>query len=1754
MTNKEIVLKKVRVHNLKEVDLSLKTNQLIVFTGVSGSGKSSLAFDTIYIEGQRRYIESLSVYARRHLGDFPKPDAALIQGISPTIAIEQKTAGRNPRSTVGTMTGIYDFLRVLYARIGTPHCPVSLEPVAPQSAEQILSRILEAPEGTKAVLLAPFVKDRRGAFKEECADLLRKGFTRIRLDGEMVELSEEILIDGSTAHTIDLVIDRLRIAPQEKGRIAEGVQTALEAGNGVMRVWLPASGEEILYSRHAFSQKSGLSYSPLEPQDFSFNHPAGMCPACQGLGGACPACKGARIRPYPAAALVGGKRIAELTALSVCEALAFVRALQLTKEQRLIAEELVKETSQRLSFLVGVGLHYLSLERTAPTLSGGEAQRVRLAAQIGSGLVGATYVLDEPSIGLHPRDNRKLLEALRALRDQGNTVIVVEHDEETIREADYLVDVGPRAGKEGGRIVAQGDVHALMACPESLTGAYLAKKRAIPVPRKRRKLSKQRILIERASHHNLKDVTAEFPIGVFIAVTGVSGSGKSSLITDVLYPALSNALHQAALPVGAHGALKGIEAIDKVIAIDQTPIGRTPRSNAATYTKVFDEIRTLFGQLPESRAAGYTASRFSFNVKEGSCPHCCGMGMIRIDMDFLEDEWTACSYCDGRRFDAGTLSVQYKGKTIHDVLELSVREAHALFDAFPKIRSKLETLMRVGLDYLKIGQPSPTLSGGEAQRIKLAKELCRPDTGKTFYVLDEPTTGLHFHDIHVLNQVLQALVDKGNTVLVIEHNMDLVKTADWILDLGPEGGSEGGRLVASGTPEEVARLETPTACALRPYLFPASPPLHTATPAAEAQGWITVQGAAQNNLRNVNARIPLCAITVCTGPSGSGKSSFAFETLYAEGQRRYIESMSFYARQFVQQMPKPKVERVDGIPAAIAIEQKHHAGNPRSTVGTLTEAYDYLRILYAHLGVPHCPETGEKIQTISKQYVLDQLSALPAGTRVHILAPLDHAKRDLEKWQRLGYLRVRLDRTYYELDEKIPWEIHKTHTLSLVIDRLPVGPGQEGRLLEAIDRAADLTHGALIADVEGEDRFFNLSFAVPSTGKSYPPITPHTFSFNTEQGMCPDCQGLGFQYGVDLTGDRWIRQQSAQGLIEQLWKGHATKTLIKLLTKALVPCGVDPGLPFAQCTSDALHLFFNGAKKGVSWHGLTLRWTGIHTALARLSKSPLKRHLLHVLRENTCPSCCGTRLNPLARHVRLNGLTLPAFCSLPIDDACEKISCLTTDEPFLVEPLAQLQRRLRFLKAIGLGYLSLDRTAPTLSGGEAQRIRLAAQLGSGLAGCLYVLDEPTIGLHPHDNALLNASLKELCALGNTLLLVEHDPLTLAIADYVLEFGPQAGAQGGEIVAQGPAPKASAPIPPPKMRRSSASHLAIERASLHNLRQVSAAFPIGAFSCVTGVSGSGKSTLIGDLLVPAVRQSLGLTDSCSLHGASVTGISTFEALIALDQNPIGRTVRADVTTYTDLLAPLRAFFSTLPEARTRGLLPKHFSANHRAGMCTHCTGLGFRSVELQFLPPVKVTCEACRGYRLNPLSLQVAFKGKHLGQVLQMSVEAARAWLPPIPKAIRILDTLMRVGLGYLTLGQEVASLSGGEAQRLRLSAELAKRSRGRTLYVFDEPTIGLHSSDVAVLLPIFHALVDKGHTLIVIEHNLDVIGQADYVLDLGPEAGAQGGTVVASGTPEEIAAHPSSYTGAHLRTYFSSDCDSAETKSPRIGRTRCSFF
>jgi excinuclease ABC subunit A len=1971
MPASDILIKGAREHNLQSVDVSLPRNQLICLTGVSGSGKSSLAFDTLYAEGQRRYVESLSTFARQFLGQMPKPDVDHISGLSPSISISQKSSGNNPRSTVGTITEIYDFLRVLFARVGQGHCPQCGAPITAQSREQILGRIAMLPAKTRLMVLAPVVKNQKGEFRDLFDDLLKQGFVRARVDGEIVQLSDSLALDRQMRHHIEVVIDRLVAGPTIRARLAEAVDLALKTGDGELIVATETSpGEaspaaietetvagqtggqdgaeatsakdkrrtaqglqpgDLALSADYACNPCGLSFQSPSPQLFSFNSPQGMCFECDGLGemfsfdpaklasdptksfaqgcmeliggwkdlsrwkrhiyagvaatlerlhgleeghlletpwealteeqrrwwlwgtgeqhitftwrggkspqkyggtfdgiipqlldkyrGAksksliakleqfmnvieCPDCSGERLCPQARAVTIQTaaagfeqaqrKTLPQVCHLPVSAAQQFFSRLELSDSQRTIVAEVLKEIRGRLGFLSNVGLDYLSLDRTAPTLSGGESQRIRLAGQIGCGLVGVLYILDEPSIGLHPRDNDRLLSTLAHLRDQGNTVVVVEHDEDTMRAADHVIDFGPGPGVRGGEVVAAGTAEQVAKKRRSVTGAFLSGRRKIEVPTQRRlKLQNEtlpgdapRLLIREASHNNLKQVDVEIPLGAFVCVTGASGSGKSSLVGDILVEALRRDLNNGKGHPGTHAGLEGLELLDKMIAIDQSPIGRTPRSNPATYIKVFDEIRNLYTLLPESKRRGYKAGRFSFNVAGGRCEACTGNGANKLEMDFLADVWIDCAVCQGHRFNHETLQVHFKGASISDVLEMDIQQALDHFQSIPKIRHKLQTLHAVGLDYMKLGQPSPTLSGGEAQRIKLARELVKKSTGKTLYLLDEPTTGLHFADIELLLKVLHAFADAGNTVLVVEHNLDVIKTADWVIDMGPDGGAFGGEVVAAGTPEQLARaaaqgVPTYTGRALAPYLGIELPPSvtnrespkpqRTARGAVKEATHIRLEGAHQHNLRHVNVSIPRDEMTVLCGPSGSGKTSLAMDTIYAEGQRRYVESLSSYARQFVGKMQKPAVEHIEGLSPAIAIEQRNAGHTPRSTVGTVTEIYDYFRILLSRLGQMYCPDCDRPVGTQSPDEIIDAILDGSPGQRAFVMSPVELVQGETyeQLWEKLrseGYVRVRVDGETHELDAVPTIDRRRHHDVEVIVDRVTIRRETRARLAESVETALGLGHGVLHLlfpqEGQGESKWpcqvHSQHLACGSCGRSFEPLSPHHFSFNSSLGWCRACEGLGVDLGADpAVLFRSMQMTLAEGALlvwPDLRRPLSASMLAALSTQSRIPIDV----PFDQLSPKQRRQVMYGLQD--EWievaasdenPAFRFQFKGLYPALEEASRmSPrLRGRLEDLVGEIECSQCGGSRLRDDASAVRFEGRTMDQFARLPLGKLLQVVEgwkLPAARKKIAGELVREIRNRLTFLVDVGLDYLSIGRSAPSLSGGESQRIRLASQVGSGLCGVLYVLDEPTIGLHPRDNARLLAAMHKLRDLGNTLLVVEHDRDVVAGADQLLDFGPAAGRLGGEIVAKGtpvelarrrrsvtgPYLSGKKAISVPTNRRllpggeraptagiGPNSRLVIRGARHNNLKNIDVAFPLSTLVAVTGVSGSGKSSLVEDVLYAQLSRVLHRAKSSPGAHDRIDGVEQIDKVIRVDQRPLGNTPSSNPATYTGLFELIRNLFAQLPEAKLRGYTARRFSFNVPGGRCDACEGAGQLCIEMHFLPDVWVACDTCQGKRYNPETLQVRYRGQSIADVLEMSCGDALQLFQNIPKVRRILQTLCDVGLDYVALGQSAATLSGGEAQRVKLAAELSRPDTGRTLYLLDEPTTGLHFDDIVKLLDVLHRLVDLGNTVVVIEHNLDLIKQADWIIDIGPEAGAEGGRVVAMGTPEEIA-------------------------------------
>lgn len=1933
MTTTEIKVKGAREHNLRDVSLSLPRGEMICFSGVSGSGKSSLAFDTLYAEGQRRYVESLSNYARQFMGQMPKPDVDLVSGLSPSISISQKSSGNNPRSTVGTITEIYDFLRVLFARVGTGHCPDCGSQITAQSRDAIANRIMALPKEATLWILAPLVRAQKGEFRDLFDDLRKQGFLQARVDGETFRLSEPPALDRQHRHDVEVVVDRVTPDGRDIGRITEAVELGLKAGQSTLMVSLsepnaPQAGaakEDHLFSSKYACGTCGESFKPPSPQLFSFNSPQGMCEGCDGLGrlytfsqellipddrlsvrkGAisllgkwgdmgryrrhiyrgvadamdlaldlesgtmlegkwrdlpeaakkiwlwgtdrtmqftwrggraakryrgsfdgfipelltryrttrnkmqlrqlekymctmdCPDCEGRRLNPQACSVtLQTGSRtfrrgkgksksdysLPELCELSIDRLEAFFTDVVLNQTDARIATEALKEVRQRIGFLLGVGLDYLTLGRTAPTLSGGESQRIRLAGQIGSGLTGVLYILDEPSIGLHARDNDRLIETLLKLRDSGNTLIVVEHDEDTMRAADRIIDFGPGPGVKGGRVVASGRIEKIKAADKSVTGQFLAGKRKITPPENLRAIDPDRQLkILGARHHNLKNVDAKIPLGTVTCVTGVSGSGKSSLIAGILEPALRNGLNGAEVEVGEHDSIEGMELLDKTIAIDQSPIGRTPRSNPATYVKVFDEIRNLFARLTDAKTRGYTASRFSFNVDGGRCAACDGNGANKLEMDFLADIWVTCPVCQGKRYNRETLAVRFKGKSIADVLDLDIAQALSLFKNVPKIADKLQTLVDVGLEYLKLGQPSPTLSGGEAQRIKLSKELSKRETGKTLYVLDEPTTGLHFADIQMLLKVIHGLADRGNTIVIVEHNIDVIKTADWVIDLGPEGGAGGGKVVTAGRPVEVAKRQAShTGAALAKSLGVKrrvtktrnKPNEKKAAESTKARTHVVVDSAGEHNLKTVSVDVPRDAMTVFCGPSGSGKSSLAMDTIYAEGQRRYVESLSSYARQFIGQVQKPKVERIEGLSPAVALEQKNLGHSPRSTVGTVTEIYDYLRVLMARLGTMHCPACHCEIGTQTPDQIVEKIMTLPQGTRSLILAPIEvqAGEGSRDTWQTLrtgGYQRVRIDGVTCSLDDAPALDPRRRQKVQVVVDRVVIHDADRSRISDSIEQALSLGTGVLelaLADPDRDETTWitqthSQHLVCGDCGRSFNDLTPHHFSFNTAVGWCPQCEGLGIQTGTNpsaLIGDPSMTLADGVSLLWPNVEQPVSRWMLRALARhTAVPLDI----PYDQLTVSQRRILFRGTgpvwievresdtDASVKSRNVLFRYQfkGFYPALDEASRlTPgLRGKLASFVAEIDCSACEGSRLRDDSAAVRYRGKTIGDLVQMPLDRLGGEVKSWKLDrrqKKIAGELVREIQTRVDFLLDVGLGYLSLHRGAATLSGGEAQRIRLAAQLGSGLCGVLYVLDEPTIGLHPRDNQRLIGALHRLRDLGNTLLVVEHDRDVIGSSDYLCDFGPRAGRHGGRIVAQGPpqkiepkensvtgdyvSGKKTISIPAgrrPVLGKSGkpmVDFLKVFGAAENNLKSVDLEIPLGVMTVVTGPSGSGKSSLIEDILYPALAKRLHRARVKIGRHDRIEGLRHIDKVIQVDQSPLGNSPSSNPATYTGVFDLIRQKFAEIPEARENRLTSRHFSFNVAGGRCETCEGSGQLKIEMHFLPDVWVPCEECQSRRYNEQVLQVKLHGKSISDVLEMSCGEATELFSAYPRISHILRTLCDVGLDYVNLGQSAPTLSGGEAQRVKLAAELSRPVTGNTLYLLDEPTTGLHFDDIEKLLSVLQRLVDLGNTVVIIEHNLDVIKNADWIIDMGPDAGASGGEIVFAGTPENLAA------------------------------------
>ena len=1957
MTQGTIRIRGARQHNLKNLDLDIRTGELTVVTGPSGSGKSSLVFDTLYAEGQRRYVETFSAYARQFLDRMDKPAVDRVDGVPPAIAIDQTNPVRSSRSTVGTMTELNDHLKLLIARAGALFDSQTAQPVRHDSPDSIyaeMARRAAAAGDPRLVVTFPVELPAIATADEVAQWLSASGFTRVQSE-------REVATPTGPRKVLDVVADRFRIAGTERARVVEAIEVALKRGAGRVMVHALAAEEGVdaevwKFSTGLHCPESDLRYTDPIPSMFSFNSAVGACETCRGFGrvigvdyglvipndkltlraGAvkpmqtpawkeaqddlmrhaetagiprdtpwnkltpeqqgwvingspnwngkwnqhwfgikrffeyleskaykmhirvllskyrsytpCGTCGGARLKLESLLWRIGSKDAADsvleparrfmpvgtgwsraqlealpglclhdLMLLPIDRLGRFFERMQTEAVDHADAANpgeaqalklLFEEITTRLKYLRDVGIGYLTLDRQSRTLSGGEVQRINLTTALGTSLVNTLFVLDEPSIGLHPRDMHRITEAMLRLRDAGNTLVVVEHDPAVMLAADRMIDMGPGPGERGGQIVFDGSTDALRQA-DTLTGAYLGGRKQIGMGFKRFvSENTHRLILEGAREHNLKNVTVEFPLQRLVTVTGVSGSGKSSLVQDILAPALLRHFGKATETPGVHDRLMGADHLSDVVFVDQSPIGKTARSNPVSYVGAWDAVREIFATAPLARQRSYTASKFSFNSGDGRCPACGGSGFEHVEMQFLSDVYLRCPDCDGKRYRPEILevTVERRGKSLNvaDVLDLTVSEAAMLFDADRDVIRALQPIVDVGLEYVKLGQPVPTLSGGEAQRLKLAGFLAAAAksgsssrqalaTKGTLFMFDEPTTGLHFDDIAKLMRALRRLLDAGHSLIVIEHNLDVIRASDWLIDLGPEGGDAGGLVVAEGTPEDVrAHATSHTGQALREYDLALGLGAHSVQesgvalqaiaprpprPTLATDNTIQIVNAKEHNLKSLTVNIPRGKFSVVTGVSGSGKSTLAFDILFNEGQRRYLESLNAYARSIVQPAGRPEVDSVYGIPPTVAIEQRLSRGGRKSTVGTTTEVWHFLRLLYVKLGTQHCIHDGAAVQPQTPDSIAAQLLKNFAGQHIGLLAPLVMARKgvytELADWARpRGYTHLRVDGNFLPTTNFPRIDRFKEHTIELPVISLDVNAADETSLRTALAKALELGKGVVhvLSSLDGLREAmlggtptaaigtltaYSTKRACPMCATSYAELDPRLFSYNSKHGWCPDCVGTG----VKLTKEQ--RKVFDDSVREDDNKGRE-QTFAE---------------PEAEDVADTV-----------------------------------------------CPTCAGTRLNATARAVQFGedathavaGVAITDIARLSVTDVREWVAGLRLDGRLSAREVGiardlipEIQGRLEFLEEVGLGYLTLDRGAPTLSGGEAQRIRLAAQLGSNLQGVCYVLDEPTIGLHARDNQILLNALHKLGDKGNTLVVVEHDEDTIRRADHIIDIGPSAGKRGGRLVAEGSVADISDaeesvtgryllhamrhPLQPRRAvevfdpaavavpvadlpyvaatAKSKASAkkkaaaeadadvvfapeplqwLVVSGATMHNLQNVTAQVPLKRLVAITGVSGSGKSTLARDVLLANVqtavvqRSTKAGRDSWAagqhapwIGCANVEGFAAIDRVLEVDQTPIGKTPRSCPATYIGFWDTIRKLFADTLESRARGYGPGRFSFNTGEGRCPACEGQGLRTIGMSFLPDVKVKCETCHGARFNPETLAVTWRGKSIGDVLQMEVDEAVEFFAAMPVIAYPLQLLKDVGLGYLTLGQPSPTLSGGEAQRIKLVTELTKvrdevGRRGQkvphTLYVLDEPTVGLHMADVEKLIRVLHRLVDGGHSVVVIEHDLDVIAEADWVIDLGPDGGNAGGQIVVAAPPEVVVAQGTA-TGVALR-------------------------
>jgi excinuclease ABC subunit A len=1805
-------------HNLKDISLSIPHDSFTVITGLSGSGKSSLAFDTIYAEGQRRYLETFSPYVRQFFDKVKKPQVGFVEQVRPTIAIQQRTRINNSRSTVGSMTGLLDYLKGIWNALSQPvcgTCGINLEQWTPTQLAERFGRIIALFPNHPFLIAAPLpLPQKRGGLKAELARLGLLGFSRIlaprtgviistdgELSREIRKTDEEILVVldrviTSSTNPCDLELSRLREAIEQSFALSGGrcalIRFGPQKGNCPSVARRPFAQIEQVgrnrsllgqpYLRSDFWERAQCPSSQqalLRPRPglFSFNHPLGACPTCKGFGSVlvtdiercipdprlsiddgciacwngdaadwerkalkkfcaeqkiptnqpwqslteeqkttiittdtksycgirpwfewlekkiykmhvrvflnryrkqeiCSSCKGTRLKEDALSYRIGELSIAQVWSKSVGELLVWTDHLcakipsfeSLPREVR----ELFAAFRSRLSFLDNLGLSYLTLDRPARTLSGGETQRVNLAGALGSGLTSTHFVLDEPSVGLHPRDSDRLLASLHTLHQRGNTLTVVEHDPQIIAAAEEIIELGPGSGSTGGDIVYHGPA-------SGWTGIDFT-----PPPRNNREEGGQTgtLSIMGASARNIRDIHLSIPLGSLVCITGVSGCGKSTLVQEII----AREYERRALGLSPVHRIEGFDQVEELLIVDQTPLAKSPRANIATYTKIWDPIRTLLADTEDARSRALTKSSFSFNVEAGRCLTCEGGGAIKEDMQFLSDVYLICETCLGKRFQPSVLEVRWNEKTVDDLLNLSIDDARILFEEYRKICGPLDVLHSLGLGHLTLGHSLSELSGGEAQRLKLVplisgteKRSRTSSSAGSLVVFDEPTTGLHVRDVMRLVTVCRALRDRGHTVVCIEHNLSFINEADWVVDMGPEGGAGGGNILFTGPPEALASFEGTsfTARYLREYraerernernaglISSYAPQTSRTSRQSEVQGSenldkvlqnsITIRGAREHNLRGVDLNIPLEKTIAITGVSGSGKSTIAKDILFAEGQRRYLDCLSPYAQQFIKDVRRPDLDKVENIPPSIYVNQ--HASSPGtlSTVGTITEVYQFLRLLFVKLGTQYCIEHPDAV--ISGGTISDMVGQVRqvTGRAIRLLAPIVVKKKGNHKaiFQRAlnsEIHEVRVDGIFCKATSCVEGlEKSKAHSIDFVVGKIDPTRTDDDLITSAVSLALSLGGGQAIAVSDAGETVLSATRMCPVCKRGYLSLDPEDLSFHSKRGRCRTCDGLG----INARGE-------------------------------------------------------------------------------------------------PCHECAGTRINQIGQSLRLAGRSIGEASRLPAHELIpflESIPLKAHHRPVAEPIFSEITSRINHLIALGIGALPLDRASHTLSGGELQRLRLAAAMGSPLTGVLYLFDEPSAGLHPSDNRLVLKQIAKLKDAGNTVVVIEHDPATIASCDQIIEIGPGGGAEGGLVMFQGSTSSFSEseggerlfelhePMPRyhegDRTTNPSKSHepaptlpspvLHIEGSS-RTVKDLALAIPLQRFVAIAGVSGAGKSTLLHDMLAKTITegqssQGQGVETIFKKDGCLVRSSFDLGTVVSIDQTPLGSHSRSVPASYLGFWDDIRKLFASTVEAKTLGWSPSDFSFNAGRGRCATCGGLGTISLQMSFLSEASMTCESCDGARFIDDITHIRYRGCSVSEVLSLSFNEARNLFSAHKKIHRITALACDLGLGYLTIGQRSSTLSGGEAQRIKLVQELAQNRTRHTIYLLDEPTIGLHRADVRKLVSVLHTLVERGHSVMCIEHDPDLLLAADHVIEMGPGAAEAGGRVIFEGAPARL--------------------------------------